>query len=169
MYEITPMFFRFFFCEKLTFNVSFTRPSVFFPTFNRPLQFPQSSNVLCAFYPFFRSQRQRGQQLMFQTNIETKKRAFVYLWCCIVRSLTLGRLFEQGGEPSTVPRNPQWVGVHNYTTVSERELYVCNKKCVWKHMCVCTIVYLHNMCMWLVHSITQPTVQSESHPVSSRK
>lgn len=113
--------FFFFLRQTLTYISSFSRISQCFSPLSTVFLFPQSISIcvcvhacvsVCAFYPFFRSQRQPCQHVMPQTNIETKKRATVYCWSCPIRSpsFTLGRLCELG-EPSNVPRNPQYVCV----------------------------------------------------------
>lgn len=161
--------------------MSFTSTSQCFSPLSTVLLFPQSTSVF-VFYPFFRSQRQPGQQLVLQTNTETKKRVSTAGGAPSSARSPSGASVN-GGDPATFPET---LGVWAYRA-SELRVCVCliffsSVCCVclptYVSMCfcitVCPSVYVcvcvsMCTCVWLYHSITQSTMQSESHPVSSWK
>lgn len=84
--------FFFFLSQKLTFIISFTSTSQCFSPLLTVLFVSTEHERVQAFYPFFRSRRKPGQQLMFKTNIETKKRALCLLLVVLHRPLAHPRV-----------------------------------------------------------------------------
>lgn len=84
---------KFFFFESETdiYNKFHKHFTMFFPTFNRPFCFHRA-RACASVLSFFRSQRKPGQQLMFKTNIETKKRALCLLLVVLHRPLAHPRV-----------------------------------------------------------------------------
>lgn len=151
--------------------MSFTSTSQCFSPLSTVLLFPQSTSVF-VFYPFFRSQRQPGQQLVLQTNTETKKRVSTAGGAPSSARSPSGASVN-GGDPATFPET---LGVWAYRA-SELRVCVCLiffflcVLCVFANVCV--YVLLHNcvskcirVCVCLCAHVCGYTIQLHNLPCS---
>lgn len=138
----------FFLSQKLTFIISFTSTSQCFSPLLTVLFVSTEHERVQAFYPFSDLSVSQVNNWCLRPILKPRNERSVccWWWCFIVRSLTLGWLFERG-EPSTVPRNPQCVGVSNDITVCVREgcvlcVCVCIVYAIVRVQKVCVCVYV---------------------------